>query len=56
MEKDEPTAESGPNTSPAVRAVLTVLLFAAAFCVVQRLTFLLRAPPLQRAPFWTPMP
>ena len=27
---------------------------AVAFCVLQRLTFLLRVPPLQRAPFWTP--
>jgi len=53
-QEDKPTAESGSSTSPAVRAVLTALLFAAAFCVLQRLTFLLRVPPLQRAPFWTP--
>jgi PAS domain S-box-containing protein len=34
--------------------VVTVLLFAAAFCVVQRLTFALRFPPFQRATIWTP--
>src|SRR5262245_56695449 len=33
---------------------MTVLLFAAAFCVVQRLTFALRLPPFQRPTIWTP--
>jgi PAS domain S-box-containing protein len=33
---------------------MTVLLFAAAFCVVQRLTFTLRFPPFQRTTIWTP--
>jgi PAS domain S-box-containing protein len=33
---------------------MTMLLFAAAFCVVQRLTFGLRFPPFQRTTIWTP--
>jgi PAS domain S-box-containing protein len=33
---------------------MTVLLFAAAFCVVQRLTFALRFPPFERTAVWTP--
>jgi signal transduction histidine kinase len=37
-----------------VRALLTVLLFGAAFCVVQRLTFTLRFPPFNRTTIWTP--
>jgi PAS domain S-box-containing protein len=33
---------------------MTVLLFAAAICVVQRLTFMLRFPPSHRTTIWTP--
>ena len=50
----KPSTGSLGLDSSAARAVLTVLLFAGAFCVLQRLTFLLRVPPLHRAPFWTP--
>ncbi len=39
---------------PVLRTALTVLLFAAAFCAVQRLTFTLRFPPFQRTTIWTP--
>jgi PAS domain S-box-containing protein len=34
--------------------VRTILLFAAAFCVLQRLTFLLRFPPVNKTTVWTP--
>lgn len=44
----------GRLDSTAFRAALKVLIFAAAFCVLQRLTFLLCVPPLKRAPFWMP--
>jgi signal transduction histidine kinase len=37
-----------------LRAALTALLFAAAFCAVQRLTFALRFDPFQRTTIWTP--
>jgi signal transduction histidine kinase len=40
--------------APLVRTLLTVLLFGAAFCVVQRLTFTLRFPPFNRTTIWTP--
>lgn len=38
----------------AARAMATMLLFAIAFFVVQRLTFTLRFPPYQRTTIWTP--
>jgi PAS domain S-box-containing protein len=44
----------GRTLSHVLRTVLTVLLFAAAFCAVQRLTFALRFPPFRRATIWTP--
>jgi len=44
----------GRMDSTAVRVALRVLIFAAAFCVLQRLTFLLCVPPLKRAPFGMP--
>lgn len=40
--------------SSALRMVLILVLFAAAVCLVQRLTFLLRFPPFQRTAIWTP--
>jgi PAS domain S-box-containing protein len=40
--------------SCVLRTTVTVLLFAAAFCVVQRLTFTLRFPPSYRTTIWTP--
>jgi two-component system sensor kinase FixL len=40
--------------SSVLRAALAILLFAAAFCVVQRLTFALRLLPFQRTTIWTP--
>jgi two-component system sensor kinase FixL len=40
--------------SSVLRAAPAVLLFAAAFFAVQRLTFALRFPPFQRATIWTP--
>jgi two-component system sensor kinase FixL len=40
--------------SSVLRAALTILLFAAAFFAVQRLTFTLRFPPYQRTTIWIP--
>jgi hypothetical protein len=40
--------------SSLARAVAVALLFAAAFFAVQRLTFALRFPPVQRSTIWTP--
>jgi PAS domain S-box-containing protein len=37
-----------------LRTATTIFLFAAAFCIVQRLTFTLRFPPYQRTTIWTP--
>jgi two-component system, LuxR family, sensor kinase FixL len=37
-----------------VQTAVAVLLFAVAFCVLQRLTFTLRLPSLQRPTIWTP--
>ncbi len=42
------------RVSSGIRVVLTIVLFAAAVCLVQRLTFLLRFPPFQRTAIWTP--
>lgn len=42
------------RVSTGVRTVLTIVLFAAVLCVIQRLTFLLRFPPFQRTAIWTP--
>jgi PAS domain S-box-containing protein len=50
----QPPARSAALVRSAARAVPAVLLFAAAFFVVQRLTFTLRFPPYQRATIWTP--
>jgi PAS domain S-box-containing protein len=36
------------------RVALTILLFAAAVCLLQRLTFILRFPPYERTTIWTP--
>ncbi len=41
-------------SSPVFRVILTIGVFAAGFCVLQRLTFLLRFPPIQRTTIWTP--
>jgi integral membrane sensor domain MASE1 len=49
-----PPADSRDRTSSFVRTVMAVLLFAAAFCVVQRFTFALRFPPFERTAVWTP--
>jgi PAS domain S-box-containing protein len=46
--------ESRRTISSVLRALLTILLFAATFCVVQRLTFALRVPSYERTAFWTP--
>lgn len=40
--------------SCVVRSAVSILLFAAAFFVLQRLTFALRFPPFERAAIWTP--
>jgi two-component system sensor kinase FixL len=54
---------ANPGTTPRSRLgwtsflsqqALTALLFAAVFCVVQRLTFALRFPPFERTTIWTP--
>jgi two-component system, LuxR family, sensor kinase FixL len=50
----KPLLESGGKPSSVFRAALTILLFATAICVFQRLTFTLRIPPFQRTPIWTP--
>lgn len=42
------------RTPAIVRMVLSVLLFAAAFFLLQRLTFLLRFSPYDRTTIWTP--
>ena len=47
-------SQSGERSYSVVRTALTVLLFAAAVFVVQRLTFTLRFPPFQRPTIWTP--
>jgi PAS domain S-box-containing protein len=49
-----PSSESPGSTSGVLGTVLTILLFAGAFCVVQRLTFMLRFPPFHRTTIWTP--
>lgn len=50
----QPPSEYGRRVSSVAQTVCTVLLFAAALFVVQRLTFQLRFPPFQRTPIWTP--
>ena len=55
MANPDPRSPSQPGMcSSVLRAALAILLFAAAFFVVQRLTFTLRLPPFQRATIWTP--
>jgi PAS domain S-box-containing protein len=48
-----PSASGGQWTS-RFRALATIVLFAAAFFIVQRLTFAMRIPPFQRTTVWTP--
>lgn len=45
---------SNRSISVLIGSVLTILLFALAFFVLQRLTFLLRFPPFARTTVWTP--
>jgi len=40
--------------SCVVRSAVSILLFAAVFFVLQRLTFALRFPPFERTAIWTP--
>jgi integral membrane sensor domain MASE1 len=47
-------SRSGGRWSSFLGAALTILVFAAAFCLVQRLAFTLRFPPFQRTTIWTP--
>jgi two-component system sensor kinase FixL len=49
-----PTTRQAGNWHPVLRTVATVLLFAAAYFVLQRLTFTLRFPPYQRTTIWAP--
>jgi PAS domain S-box-containing protein len=45
---------SRPGLPVGIRSALTILGFAAAFFVVQRITFSLRFPPFERTTVWTP--
>lgn len=52
--RDGPLSNATGQTSSVVRSAVSILLFAAAFFVLQRLTFALRFPPFERTAIWTP--
>lgn len=49
-----PLSNATGQASCVVRSAISILLFAAAFFVLQRLTFALRFPPFERTAIWTP--
>ena len=52
--RDRPLSSVRGQMSAVVRTAVSILLFAAAFFVLQRLTFALRFPPFERTTIWTP--